>query len=100
MWIPIISNKGKVPNLLHFDLGEEITFKTIKITFSILAEVLDYSVCSYVWDTYIRQEEWTVRTWSTHVTYQYIINNGNKNDWLNLMDQTIINRKRKASAID
>ena len=78
---------GKAPNLPHFDQGEEIIFKLIIINFYILAGVLEYSVCSYVWDTYIRQEEWPVRTSSINYTNQYIRNNGNKNDWLNLVDQ-------------
>ena len=91
---------GKSPNLPNFDPGEEITFKIIKITLYILAGFLEYSVCSYVWDTYIRQEEWTVIKCSTYVTYQYIINNGNKNYWLNLLNPKRIIRKIRASAID
>ena len=56
-WHTTIPKKDEAPNLPNFYPGEAITSTLIEINFHISTDFLKSSVCFYVWEKYIRQEE-------------------------------------------
>ena len=99
-WSPIFTTMERTPDLNIPNNLEEITAKVIDDTFDKATKYLKEKVVSYIWNMPRKDiANWSISTWSKHVSNGFIRDNGTDSDKDNLIETfRCLPRKRNRSA--